>query len=169
MRQALALNPAVPPRVLLQLLQLDDAEVRLLVAGRADLQPEHTAVIIASADDDAAYALAQAGAAPVDLPALHAHRLQQHRLPTLRALAAASPHLTRAMQETLLLDPAPAVRRRLCDNHAIGPDLLGRLAADADDSVATAARQRLGTRRPHAAPPRAATATPDNDPAHRGP
>ena len=137
---ALAANPAVPPRVVLRLLQRDDPDLRSVIAGRDDLGSEHLDLILGSADDAAIYPLALAGTEYTELPALAAHRLQAHRLPTLRGLAAPSRHLTRAMTEELAADPAPVVRYRLCANPALPADLLLRLTGDPDPRVAERAR-----------------------------
>jgi hypothetical protein len=141
-RLALVGNPALAPPVLLCLLQRDDPETRTLAAGRADLSAVHLDLILGSADDAAIYPLARAGTEYTELPALSAQRLQAHRLPTLRALAAPSRHLTGAMLAALAADPAPEVRYRLCANPALTADLLRRLAVDPDPRVAERARSR---------------------------
>jgi hypothetical protein len=161
---ALAGNRATTPRVLLRLLQRDDPEIRTLVATRDDVGAEHLDLILGSADEAAIYPLALAGTEYPELPALSAHRLQAHRLPTLRALAAPSRHLTRAMIEVLAADPAPEVRYRLCANPALEAPLRARLAADPDPRVAARAGScrasfphRGGPARPAAAAPAGAT------------
>jgi hypothetical protein len=141
-RLALATNPAATARALLALLQQDDAGVRAVVATRGDLGRAHLELLFGSADDGALYALALTGPEWADLPALHAHRLQAHRLPSLRALAAPSRHLTRPMLEALAQDPCPEVRRRLCANPVLDTDLLARLAADPDPRVRDRATRR---------------------------
>jgi len=142
-RLALAQNPAISAELVRKLCQQPDMVMHKLLLQRGDLQPEHLQLLIAQADDNLFFHLAVSGYQLPALPESTIRRLAGHRLPTLRALAAANAGVIDDILGRLSTDPAAVVRRGLAQNPNVPKPILRFLASDAVAEIAVQAQQRL--------------------------
>jgi hypothetical protein len=142
---ALAGNPYLAEPVVMALAQLNHPEIAAALAIRPELPKMAVRWFIEHGDDTILYQLATAGNLPPRLPPELAQRLAQHRLPSIRQMAAAATDIDRNLQARLARDPAAAVRRTLAGNSGIHRPVLEFLANDPDPETAEIARRRLTT------------------------
>jgi hypothetical protein len=142
--EALAVADQTSEEAVTELCQTHSAHIARILAGSRTLTPEQRALLAENHPDDVMlYHLARVSDDPIDLPRDLIEALFQHRLPTLRTLAARAPGLKIREAHFLLKDPSPLVRSALVTNPVLTTEFVRFLSEDADSSVARKARGQL--------------------------
>ncbi len=139
---AVASNMNVPMEALLELAGTGNKQVLKSLAAHQCPQ-EILDIIYASNDDDVLYHLAYNDVIPYGMPNELMVRLAEHKLPTLRKLAASCPALPLYLMSRLARDGNDQVRLAIASNEKASPSALELLSEDANAKVRTAAADTI--------------------------
>ena len=139
---AVASNMNVPMEALLALAGTGNRQVLKSLAAHQCPQ-EILDIIYASNDDDVLYHLAYNDVIPYGMPNELMVRLAEHKLPTLRKLAASCPALPLYLMSRLARDENAQVRLAIATNEKASSSALELLSEDANAKVRAAAAENL--------------------------
>ncbi len=142
--RAVAENPNAPETVLEKLASLGDMEVLQCLVDR-ECPGAVLDRIFASGDDSMLYHLSYNGFKPEGMPVELASRLAEHRLPTLRALAAMADSCPLYLMARLTRDASWIVRAAVAGSAAANDSMKEILAADGDVRVRNALKHAART------------------------
>ncbi len=144
--RVLAANLALPAAAVSELCREPDPRLAKLLAARPGLTAEQAGLLLRHGGEELAAHLSVHGCEITGLKSGVAEGWAGHRLPALRALAAASAQLSLPACKRLSIDPVPMVRQRLAGNPALPETLLRFLSTDADPATAARAAAVLAAR-----------------------
>ena len=139
---AVASNMNVPMEALLALAGTGNRQVLKSLAAHQCPQ-EILDIIYATDDDDVLYHLAYNDVIPYGMPVELMVRLAEHKLPTLRKLAASCPALPLYLMSRLARDENDQVRLAIASNEKASPSSLELLSEDANAKVRAAAAETM--------------------------
>ena len=139
---AVASNMNVPMEALLALAGTGNRQVLKSLAAHQCPQ-EILDIIYATDDDDVLFHLAYNDVIPHGMPNELMVRLADHKLPTLRKLAASCPTLPLYLMSRLARDDNAQVRLAIASNEKASPSALELLAEDANAKVRAAAAETM--------------------------
>ena len=139
---AVASNMNVPMESLVALAGTGNKQVLKSLAAHQCPQ-EILDIIYATNDDDLFYHLAYNDVIPYGMPAEQLVRLAEHKLPTLRKLAASCPELPLYLMSRLARDENAQVRLAIASNEKASPSALELLSEDVNAKVRAAAAETL--------------------------